>query len=95
MDKSDALLGYACSKCGKQPPDKEYLLKGCSCGNGFFRVVNNNRREEITEPENTLESRVHREMIADDIAQVEILDEGVFLLDIDSLFKNNGEIHSP
>lgn len=97
-NQQDSLSKYICTKCGNKPVSRDFFLKGCACGNGFFRVVMNNvlnGRKTVIEDKKDKKIIFHDNGPAmdhsDDIAQVSITNDGSFLIDVESLFKNSDE----
>ncbi|MHA1168129.1 MAG: hypothetical protein ACTSP4_01390 [Candidatus Hodarchaeales archaeon] len=91
----DSLSKYICTKCGNRPENRDFFLKGCSCGNGFFRVVTKNvlKEKETKSAEKEVrkvsESDTNLEMDrSDNVAQV-CITNGSFKIDVESLFKNS------
>jgi len=83
-------LKYTCTKCGSYPSSSDSLMQGCSCGNKLFRVQNRGKKSKIIRDQ--VEKIDQIEKIAGvekDIAQVEIVDNGIFVLDLDGLFKTD------
>ena len=97
-NQQDSLSKYTCTKCGNKPVNRDFFLKGCACGNGFFRVVT---KKVIREKIATVDEKKDREIKrdddglkmdpSDDIAQVSITKEGSFYIDVESLFRNSDE----
>ncbi|MHA2297032.1 MAG: hypothetical protein ACXAEU_08770 [Candidatus Hodarchaeales archaeon] len=79
---------HVCTKCGNPPISKDFLLNGCPCGNRLFRIVSKRKIEEEIIPKKVKKLHNDLERIEKDIAQVEILENGVFTINVDELFKN-------
>ena len=92
-------FNYSCTKCGHEPANTSAILKGCPCGNGFFRIIARKTQEVVkdaivpcsgflVQQETQQQEKCDR---AESIAQVEILNNGVFKIDLDALFKKESE----
>lgn len=70
---------YRCSRCERTPLEEREILKGCVCGNRFFRIILNNSEAKIKSPGSQSNT--------DDISDIQMVRPGVFEISLESLME--------
>lgn len=84
---------HKCTKCGKEYEIEELAnLKGCSCGSTLFVFTKNKNINKIELDEHKIEE-IERKIKSSqndisDTADVKVLDNGIFTINIEALLKN-------